>query len=102
MPGQRSCRQFLNRLVNRADAGVSCGGTQDRDLEVPMLYADVIVVTCRCGTLPLGSAAHRTSIAAWQAAADHVALTARPSGPVCTPVMSRDTVPAGLAALVSA
>lgn len=67
-----------------------------------MLLTEIIVVTCRCGTLPLGSAAHRTSIAAWQAAADHVALTARPSGPVCTPQMARDMVPAALAAAVSA
>lgn len=63
-----------------------------------MITTDVVVVTCACGTLPLDKSMHATSAIAWQAAADHVALTARPTGPVCTPEMFRDSVPVALAA----
>lgn len=62
-----------------------------------MLMVDVVVVRCMCGTLPLDKAMHRTSQEAWQAAADHVALTSRNGEPVCNPDMFRDTVPAYLA-----
>jgi hypothetical protein len=67
------------------------------------VQAEVVVVTCGCGTLPLEAAVHANSTDAWQAAAAHVALTARvdpvtgESVPVCTPNMHRDTVPAALA-----
>lgn len=55
-----------------------------------MNLAEIVVVTCDCGTLPLNS--HRTSSDAWSFAAAHVALTGK-----CTPQMFRDTVPAALA-----
>lgn len=48
------------------------------------------VVTCECGTLALND--HATAAEAWQFAADHVALTSRPTGPVCTPQMAWDEV----------
>jgi hypothetical protein len=98
------CRQFLNRVALPADPNVSCRGTHDRDRigSPAMLLTEIIVVTCRCGTLPLEAAAHPDAAAAWTAAAAHVALTARPSGPVCTPVMSRDMVPTALAARIAA
>lgn len=55
------------------------------------LYVEVVVVACGCGFLPLNS--HLTSAAAWQFAADHVALNPTK----CVPTMFRDTVPAALA-----
>lgn len=55
--------------------------------------AEVVVVTCSCGMFPLEKATHATSMAAWRAACDHVALNPK----LCKPSMSRDIVPAGLA-----
>lgn len=52
---------------------------------------EIVVVTCGCGHLPLNS--HRTSAAAWQFAAAHVALNPT----LCKPQMGRDRVPAALA-----
>jgi hypothetical protein len=59
-------------------------------------YADVVVVTCSCGMLPLERATHRDAQSAWQAAAAHVALNPTK----CKPNMFRDAVPAGLAARI--
>jgi hypothetical protein len=55
-----------------------------------LLLAEIVVVTCDCGTLPLNTHANATD--AWKFAADHVALTGK-----CTPAMFKDTVPAALA-----
>jgi hypothetical protein len=52
----------------------------------------VAVVTCSCGMFPLEQATHRTSGAAWQAAADHAALNPTK----CQPRMFWDHVPAAL------
>lgn len=78
--GQRS------NTWEHADALVDCQTPAPSDGLV-----DVVVVVCGCGFLPLNS--HLTSGAAWQFAADHVALN--PS--LCTPDMHRDRVPAALA-----
>lgn len=57
-----------------------------------MLLAEVVVVTCGCGFLPLNQ--HATAQAAWEFAAKHVALNPTK----CKPAMFKDTVPALLAA----
>jgi hypothetical protein len=62
-----------------------------RSPPVKTALVPIVVVTCRCGHLPLNS--HRTSAAAWQFAADHVALNPT----LCKPDMGRDLVPAALA-----
>lgn len=59
------------------------------------ILVDVVVVSCRCGFYPLDKAMHRTSQAAWQAAAKHVALNPDKCDKLVR--MSRDRVPAALA-----
>lgn len=59
-----------------------------------MILADVVIVTCSCGMLPLTAAMHSDSRQAWEAAAAHVALNPTK----CQPSMHRDSVPAALVA----
>ena len=57
-----------------------------------MLLAEVVVVTCGCGFLPLNQ--HPSASEAWAFAAQHVALNPTK----CQPSMFKDLVPAALAA----
>lgn len=58
----------------------------------------VVVITCKCGMLPLASAMHRSSAQAWPLASAHVALNPGKCHPAMTWRYVAPCVAAGLPA----